>query len=527
MGSSQPVLVTIEGKVYDVTNFINDHPGGAEILLEHNGKDATSSFLSVNHSDEAKQMMDEYLLPESTSSPLLPVSENATSTDAAKGAKLTKEPASKSLHTFLTTKFVDFNILFYILTALLTAFVGTLSAWPGPKNGIYPTLGEMLANGYPVSGEAGLGRFLIVGKRDDINFMYSWRLVTPTIAATVTAWLGFLVHILGQFFLLHSAQKAKADGLINWSKEGNWYSRAMLRWNILFVLLHLVQTHLFYDGIAVSVPEVTAQASVVMILVVILAMEIPRRGLFLGFIKGYRWQGNEFVAFLKKYHSYVVCFGVCYDFWYHPFESTAAHFSGFSYMFLMIWQSSLIYHSDHRNRNWTVIVEAGVWVHGLITAAFQSASALLMFTTGFGLVFFVTQIWGIPAIKRFTDKNFAVRLTVQIIVFVLYLASVLIAYGLSGNIKKSYSVFFIPIAEYFLIIPYYVWFLLSSWIAYKIEKPHLQEGEKFNMVKLKTTGAGWFVFVMGFAINVAVLLSFAIFFSAPLSIPPVGLPPKV
>ena len=31
----------IDGLVYDVTKFLDDHPGGPEIVLEHAGKDAT------------------------------------------------------------------------------------------------------------------------------------------------------------------------------------------------------------------------------------------------------------------------------------------------------------------------------------------------------------------------------------------------------------------------------------------------------------------------------------------------------
>ncbi|XP_011871054.1 PREDICTED: cytochrome b5 isoform X2 [Vollenhovia emeryi] len=36
--------------VYDLTEFLMEHPGGQEIILEHAGRDATLPFLSTGHS---------------------------------------------------------------------------------------------------------------------------------------------------------------------------------------------------------------------------------------------------------------------------------------------------------------------------------------------------------------------------------------------------------------------------------------------------------------------------------------------
>ncbi|KAF7147379.1 hypothetical protein RHSIM_Rhsim03G0212700 [Rhododendron simsii] len=54
--------LVISGKVYDVTPFMDDHPGGDEVLLSATGKDATDDFEDVGHSDSAREMMDKYYI---------------------------------------------------------------------------------------------------------------------------------------------------------------------------------------------------------------------------------------------------------------------------------------------------------------------------------------------------------------------------------------------------------------------------------------------------------------------------------
>ncbi|KAI4307057.1 hypothetical protein L6164_030287 [Bauhinia variegata] len=54
----------ISGKVYDVTPFMDDHPGGDEVLLSATGKDATNDFEDVGHSDSAREMMEKYFIGE-------------------------------------------------------------------------------------------------------------------------------------------------------------------------------------------------------------------------------------------------------------------------------------------------------------------------------------------------------------------------------------------------------------------------------------------------------------------------------
>ncbi|KAI3967832.1 hypothetical protein MKX01_011007 [Papaver californicum] len=58
----------ISGKVYDVTEFMENHPGGDQVLLTASGKDATEDFEDVGHSESAKEMLVKYYIGEIDSS---------------------------------------------------------------------------------------------------------------------------------------------------------------------------------------------------------------------------------------------------------------------------------------------------------------------------------------------------------------------------------------------------------------------------------------------------------------------------
>ncbi|XP_053697165.1 cytochrome b5-like isoform X2 [Sabethes cyaneus] len=62
--TQQDLWFIIDDKVYDVTEFQNEHPGGEEVLFESAGKDATNEFNDVGHSTDAKQQMKQFLVGE-------------------------------------------------------------------------------------------------------------------------------------------------------------------------------------------------------------------------------------------------------------------------------------------------------------------------------------------------------------------------------------------------------------------------------------------------------------------------------
>ncbi|OWF41320.1 cytochrome b5-like [Mizuhopecten yessoensis] len=61
---TQSLWIVIHDKVYDVTQFTYEHPGGLEILLEHAGRDATVDFEEKGHSRDAYSTLTGYCIGE-------------------------------------------------------------------------------------------------------------------------------------------------------------------------------------------------------------------------------------------------------------------------------------------------------------------------------------------------------------------------------------------------------------------------------------------------------------------------------
>lgn len=55
-----PMVPPDTPKVYDVTNYLDDHPGGGEVMMEVAGEDATNMFEDIGHSNDARTEMKKF-----------------------------------------------------------------------------------------------------------------------------------------------------------------------------------------------------------------------------------------------------------------------------------------------------------------------------------------------------------------------------------------------------------------------------------------------------------------------------------
>lgn len=75
---SESTWIVIHNSVYDVTAFLNEHPGGEEVLLEQAGRDGSEQFEDVGHSSDARELMVKYKIGEIVASERSPVKEKTS-----------------------------------------------------------------------------------------------------------------------------------------------------------------------------------------------------------------------------------------------------------------------------------------------------------------------------------------------------------------------------------------------------------------------------------------------------------------
>ena len=229
--------------------------------------------------------------------------------------------------------------------------------------------------------------------------------------------------------------------------------RTALAASAFFILLHFVQTHIWYDGLAQDVSIFSSQGSVIVLLVWVLLMENNRRGMFFGKKLPIK---QEIIRFARKYHGYFFAWATIYTFWYHPMVNTSGHLIGFLYMFLLMLQGSLFFTRIHTNRWWTLLMEFTVLIHGTLVAVMQGNGIWPMFLFGFAGIFVITQMHGL-----------GLRLWQKWLILAAYIGSVLAVYSQRGWAQIN-EIVRIPVIDYVAVVILALLFGGGLWVAKKI-----------------------------------------------------------
>ena len=257
---------------------------------------------------------------------------------------------------------------------------------------------------------------------------YFWKLPAPTVWSRLTAWGFYGLHQVSVWVLVFLAMREKDH-----PRTLSRINVAFLLVNLFFILLHILQTHIWYDGLAQDVPIWSSQYSVIVMLVIMLFLLNPRRGFILGKKLPYNAAGLQFA---NRWHGPYISWALVYTFWFHPTEGSIGILFGFFYMFLLLTQLSFSNTRIHYLIAWVTALEFTVGLHGPIIAIQNGYASWPMFAAGFFFMTAFTQQFGfkLPAWGR-------------ALVFAAYAAGVGAMYWFRGY-ARLYEILFIPAALY-------------------------------------------------------------------------------
>jgi hypothetical protein len=225
---------------------------------------------------------------------------------------------------------------------------------------------------------------------------YFWKLPAREFITMFIVWSFYLTHQFSIWAAIYWARKNLNHLAAKPTTGLTRYNWAAIIINVVFIVLHLIQTQIWFDGLAQDMPIWTSQGSVIVMLALILVIENPSRGLFLG-----KRMGKPMTArvsgFFRRNHTYIIAWAIVYTFWFHPMAYDPQLLTGFFYMFLLFTQMSLAYTVVHTNKGWIVFLESFVGIHAFVVATATLSQAItgiwVMFATGFAFLFAFTYMF--------------------------------------------------------------------------------------------------------------------------------------
>ncbi len=314
-----------------------------------------------------------------------------------------------------------------------------------------------------------LNHFIVTFLPFQGGFWYYWKLPTRNFWTMAIVWSFYLVNQILIWGAIYWAQKNLIEQKTNPTYDLTKYNLVVIAIMVFFIFLHLIQTHIWFDGLAQDTPILSSMGSVIVLLSMVIILMNPVRGVFLGHKAGKPYTARV-TDFFRHNHMYIFSWALIYTFWFHPMASYPQLISGFFYMFLLFTQMSLAYTRVHLDVRWIVTLESWVAIHALIVAFFNtqyfgSVDIWPMFFTGFAFMFVFTYMYALKI-----KKNTRIMITALYIAFIIWLY-VPKPYGLGRDPSFLYRLEFlwIPIILYGLSLLFalivYLWYKRKNQIS--------------------------------------------------------------
>lgn len=228
---------------------------------------------------------------------------------------------------------------------------------------------------------------------------YYWTLNVRDAMTMIIAWTFYGAHQASVWLVIFYAKNNYEGKALDQTKLLK-YAGAMASLMVGFTILHLIQTQIWYDGLAQDVPIWTSQGSVIVMLSLMLVMQNPKRGIIFG-KEEKKLMRPEVARVFMRSHPYIFGWALVYTFWFHPMDSSPALLTGFFFMGLLFIQITVAYTRLHLNKWWLLLVESFVAIHGTIVAVAQwldfgaDPPMWPMFMLGFTAMVVFTYIFGL------------------------------------------------------------------------------------------------------------------------------------
>lgn len=305
---------------------------------------------------------------------------------------------------------------------------------------------------------------------------YYWQLPARNDTTMIIVWALYLTHQFLIWGAIFWAGKNLTEFKTTPSPKLTKFNYFVILVTIVFMVIHLLKTIFLFDGLAQDVPIWTSQGSVIIMLVLVLIIENPRRGLFLGKKPG-KPLTAQVSGFFRRNHQYIIAWALVYTFWFHPSVNDPQLLTGFFYMFLLFTQIALAYTPVHVDKRWIITLESWVAIHAVFVAYFNTAFPAIgssdmwpMFFSGFAFMFVFTYMYALDMKKQY---RWIVTLAYFAFLIWLYLPVEFGGYG--RDIMRLFMIEFlwIPIVLYGLAIV----FALVTYLALGRKKKEPAESE--------------------------------------------------